>query len=357
MWQWPQNANCWTLYYDYTARRWLLDGGQGLVVYGMSSAFSCNGPNTFDVIITDQTGGQAPDAITLWPLSSSTCDCPYDLRPFGQTVKFVPSKPSVWAPASPASVLLSFLVGGPSIRQELSVSPVAFLLTPSDPSVSQPVFLCPTGLYFVPSGPSWRYDPGPAAVALTLTPSAAVARPHTYAEPLTLSFVFPTPALAARQHLGPGALTLAFTLPTPALAAGQHLGPGAVTLTLTPSNPKASSGPSGVPCNGTGSYASLTGTFSAGTGGYTGVNGTTVPIGVTGTGNWQGTAGGSSCFAGQIVFISCSSDNWTLSASGMFLSTVPATSHSYSPTFQVVWNLSPPGGACGSGTTTFTLTL
>lgn len=71
----PIPTNCWTMEYDYDDDRWLLIGGNGLITYGMSEEFDCDGKNIFDVILKNNCVGDVPDSIPVYPLTNTTCDC------------------------------------------------------------------------------------------------------------------------------------------------------------------------------------------------------------------------------------------------------------------------------------------
>lgn len=80
IWEGGPSSNCWTMRYASPGIGWELDGGNGLVLYRMSSTFDCNGPNVFDQLVRDWTA-QAPPSITVWPFSPAPCNCPDSLGP------------------------------------------------------------------------------------------------------------------------------------------------------------------------------------------------------------------------------------------------------------------------------------
>jgi len=64
--------NCWSLTYD--GFNWLLNGGNGMVVYAMTDAFNCKGANVFDIILENNCADPIPPSITIYPMESG-CDC------------------------------------------------------------------------------------------------------------------------------------------------------------------------------------------------------------------------------------------------------------------------------------------
>lgn len=92
IWLGGPSSNCWTMRGPPAVPEWELDGGNGLVLYRMSSSFDCNGPNTFDVLVRDWTQ-QAPSSITLWPFSQVPCNCPDSLGPAPAVFNLSPFDP------------------------------------------------------------------------------------------------------------------------------------------------------------------------------------------------------------------------------------------------------------------------
>ena len=73
-------SQTWELCYLPGPMVWELRYSNGLVVYRQSRAWSCTGPNVFDLITHDGTSG-APPSVTLWPFSPIPCECPEQLAP------------------------------------------------------------------------------------------------------------------------------------------------------------------------------------------------------------------------------------------------------------------------------------
>lgn len=68
-------TNCWRMYYSPMFNQWVLDGGNGFFVYGMTDDFRCQGSNTFDVLLASKTTIPLPPSIEVLPYTTANCDC------------------------------------------------------------------------------------------------------------------------------------------------------------------------------------------------------------------------------------------------------------------------------------------
>lgn len=66
---------CWRLYYNWHLGQWLLDGNDGQIVYGISTAFNCETENVFDVILFNDCLDTPSPTVTVEPVGNPDCDC------------------------------------------------------------------------------------------------------------------------------------------------------------------------------------------------------------------------------------------------------------------------------------------
>ena len=213
-WLGGPSENCWVMLYDPTYPGWFLEGGDGLVKYGMSGSFDCAGPNTFDVLVYDLTL-QAPPSITVWPFSPAPCNCPDVPQVQSLTLSI-----DTWAPAIGRAIL------GPA--------PVTLTLTPKSPALQAHIGPALVDLDLNPYPPEIFRNLGPYAVTLTLTPAGPGILGHL--EPTAVDLTLTPTGPDAHLNLGPTAVELTLTPPDVNILG--FLGPAAIPITLTPTGPQ-----------------------------------------------------------------------------------------------------------------------